>query len=88
MANSTRAINAVQPSTPQIFLAVAVSWTPSVLVVPVLLARMISLLPIVIRTPCQIGSVARMSTRLIHLILSRCDGFLKRDVVKLSSHSK
>lgn len=88
MANSTRAINAVQPLTSQIFLAVAVSWAPSVLVVPMLLIRMISLLPIVMRTPCQIWSVARMSTRLIHLILSWCDGFLKRDVVKLSSHSK
>lgn len=88
VVNSTRAINAVQPSAPQIFLAVAVSWAPSVLVVPVMLVRMVSPLPIVMRTPRQIGSVARMSPRLIHLIFSWCDGFLKRDVVKLCSHAK
>lgn len=86
MVDSTRAIHVVQPSTPQIFLAVAVSWAPSVLIVPVLLVRMISLLPVVVRTPCQIVSVTRIRPRLIHLILSRRDGLLKRDVVKLSSH--
>lgn len=88
MVKGTIAIHAVQPSTPQIFLAVAVSWAPSVLIVPVLLVMMVSLLPVVMRTPCQIASVTRMGPRLRHLILGRCDDLRKRDVVELSSHAQ
>lgn len=87
VVNSTKTIHAVhRPSTSPSFLAIAVLWPPSVLAVPVLLVRMISVLPLVMRTPCQILNVAGMSHRLVHLVLSRCDGLLERDIVELPGH--